>query len=93
MPGIPCVSTLGTTYNIIPQEGQNPNNGIESFDTVWYSALQVIVVASANTVSCITFHIADLLMLIVLSGRQPCIKSWAQSISLPVSFSSLESLC
>ncbi|KIM51695.1 hypothetical protein SCLCIDRAFT_33242 [Scleroderma citrinum Foug A] len=39
------------------QEGQNPNNDIESFDTVWYSALQVIVVASANTWSTTMYQI------------------------------------
>jgi len=75
MPGITCISARATIYNTIPQEGQNPNNGIEGFDTVWHSVLQVIVVASANTVSCISFHITDLLTLIVLSGQQPCIKS------------------
>lgn len=33
------------------QEAANPNNDIESFDTIYNSALQVIVIASANTVS------------------------------------------
>ena len=36
---------------IIMYEGQNPFNGVESFDTVYFATLQTIVLASANTVS------------------------------------------
>jgi hypothetical protein len=34
----------------------NPYNNIESFDTVYYAALQVFIVASANGVSRRIFH-------------------------------------
>lgn len=37
--------------DILYQEGSNPQSNIESFDTIYYSALQVFVIASANTVS------------------------------------------
>ncbi|KAL4071924.1 Ion transport protein-domain-containing protein, partial [Scleroderma citrinum] len=43
----------------ICQEGQNPNSGVESFDAVWNSALQVIVVASANTWSTTMYQIMN----------------------------------
>ncbi|KAH7908813.1 Ion transport protein-domain-containing protein [Hygrophoropsis aurantiaca] len=43
----------------ICQEGQNPNQGVQSFDTVYYAALQVIVIASANTWSPIMYSIID----------------------------------
>jgi len=33
------------------QEGENPNDNIESFDAIWYSALQVVITATANGVS------------------------------------------
>ncbi|KAF9265047.1 hypothetical protein L218DRAFT_899321 [Marasmius fiardii PR-910] len=32
----------------ICREAENPHNNIESFDTIYYSALQVVVIASAN---------------------------------------------
>jgi hypothetical protein len=35
----------------IMQEGGNPFGGVESFDTVYYATLQIIVIASVNTVS------------------------------------------
>ena len=35
----------------IMQEGENPFGGVESFDTVYYATLQIIVLASVNTVS------------------------------------------
>jgi len=38
------------TFNYI-QEQENPNNNVESFDTIYYAALQVIIVASCNGVS------------------------------------------
>ncbi|KAI6024262.1 Ion transport protein-domain-containing protein [Pisolithus marmoratus] len=40
----------------ICQEGQGPYSGIESFDTVWQSALQVVIVASANTWSTVMYQ-------------------------------------
>ena len=33
------------------QEGENPFGGLESFDTVYYATLQIVVIASLNTVS------------------------------------------
>lgn len=36
--------------NLLEQEGSNPNGGVESFDNIYYAALQVVVVTSANTV-------------------------------------------
>jgi len=38
------------------QETQNPNGNVQSFDTIYAAALQVIVVASANTVSGLNTH-------------------------------------
>ena len=35
----------------IMQEGENPFGGLESFDTVYYATLQIVVIASLNTVS------------------------------------------
>jgi hypothetical protein len=32
------------------QEGENPYSGIQSFDNIYYAALQVVVVTSANGV-------------------------------------------
>ncbi|KAI6152729.1 Ion transport protein-domain-containing protein [Pisolithus thermaeus] len=40
----------------ICQEGQGAYSGVESFDTVWQSALQVIVIASANTWSNVMYQ-------------------------------------
>jgi hypothetical protein len=34
----------------IMQEEQNPYSNVESFDTIYYSTLQVIIVASTNGV-------------------------------------------
>jgi hypothetical protein len=34
------------------QELSNPKKNIESFDAIYYSALQVIIVATANGVCC-----------------------------------------
>jgi len=36
---------------ILYQEGSNPQSNIMSFDTIYYSALQVFVIATANSVS------------------------------------------
>lgn len=36
---------------ICREDTQDPNDGLESFDTIYYSALQVFIVASANGVS------------------------------------------
>jgi voltage-dependent calcium channel len=33
------------------QEGENPQSNVESFDAVYYAALQVIIISSANGVS------------------------------------------
>ncbi|KIJ67326.1 hypothetical protein HYDPIDRAFT_127226 [Hydnomerulius pinastri MD-312] len=41
------------------QEGSNPSGGVESFDTVYYAALQVIILASANTWSTVMYSIID----------------------------------
>ena len=38
------------------QEEQNPYENIESFDTIYFSALQVVIVASANGVG--PFHVS-----------------------------------
>ncbi|KAG1824615.1 Ion transport protein-domain-containing protein [Suillus subaureus] len=43
----------------ICQEGDNPYNGIQSFDNIYYAALQVVVVASANGWSPIMYSIID----------------------------------
>lgn len=40
----------------ICQEGQGASSGVESFDTVWHSTLQVIVIASANTWSNVMYQ-------------------------------------
>ncbi|KAI6001926.1 Ion transport protein-domain-containing protein [Pisolithus albus] len=40
----------------ICQEGQGASSGVESFDTVWQSTLQVIVIASANTWSNVMYQ-------------------------------------
>ncbi|KAF8122971.1 Ion transport protein-domain-containing protein [Boletus edulis] len=39
------------------QEGGNPFSGVESFDTVYYAILQVVVLASANTWSQVMYQI------------------------------------
>lgn len=36
---------------ICKEDDQNPNNDISSFDTIYYAALQVFIVSSANGVS------------------------------------------
>ncbi|KAG2356552.1 Ion transport protein-domain-containing protein, partial [Suillus spraguei] len=41
------------------QEGNNPYNGIQSFDNIYYAALQVVVVTSANGWSSIMYSIID----------------------------------
>ncbi|KIK93928.1 hypothetical protein PAXRUDRAFT_828487 [Paxillus rubicundulus Ve08.2h10] len=41
------------------QEGNNPNSGVESFDTVYYATLQVIILASANTWSGVMYQIIE----------------------------------
>ncbi|KAH7925746.1 hypothetical protein BV22DRAFT_1128786 [Leucogyrophana mollusca] len=41
------------------QEGANPYSGVESFDTVYYAALQVLIIASANGWSPIMYSIID----------------------------------
>ncbi|KAG1893620.1 Ion transport protein-domain-containing protein [Suillus fuscotomentosus] len=41
------------------QEGDNPNSGIQSFDNIYYAALQVVVVTSANGWSPIMYSIID----------------------------------
>ncbi|EGN97267.1 hypothetical protein SERLA73DRAFT_110442 [Serpula lacrymans var. lacrymans S7.3] len=41
------------------QEGQNPYTGVESFDTVYFALLQVIIVASANGWSPIMYAMID----------------------------------
>ncbi|KAH7886746.1 Ion transport protein-domain-containing protein, partial [Phlebopus sp. FC_14] len=41
------------------QEGENPSSGVESFDTIFNAALQVVVVASANTWSTVMYSIMD----------------------------------
>ena len=41
----------------ICREDENPDSGLESFDTVYMSALQVFIVASANGVSFFTFAV------------------------------------
>lgn len=38
-------------HNFFEQEGENPYSNIESFDTIYYAVLQVIIVAGANGVS------------------------------------------
>ncbi|KAF8548118.1 hypothetical protein OG21DRAFT_1489654 [Imleria badia] len=39
------------------QEGENPYSGVESFDTVYYATLQIVVLASANTWSQVMYQI------------------------------------
>ncbi|KAF8465445.1 Ion transport protein-domain-containing protein, partial [Russula ochroleuca] len=41
------------------KEGSNPQSNIESFDTIYYSALQVFVVASANGWSPLMYNMID----------------------------------
>ncbi|KAF8840292.1 hypothetical protein BDN67DRAFT_996862 [Paxillus ammoniavirescens] len=41
------------------QEGDNPNGGVESFDTIYYATLQVIILASANTWSGVMYQIIE----------------------------------
>ncbi|THH14934.1 hypothetical protein EW146_g5467 [Bondarzewia mesenterica] len=41
------------------KEDQNPNSGIESFDTIYFSALQVVIVSSANGWSPIMYSMID----------------------------------
>ncbi|OJA17446.1 hypothetical protein AZE42_05939 [Rhizopogon vesiculosus] len=41
------------------QEGSNPYSGVESFDNIYYAALQVIIVTSANGWSPIMYSIID----------------------------------
>ncbi|KAF9236771.1 Ion transport protein-domain-containing protein [Melanogaster broomeanus] len=43
----------------ICQEGNNPYGGVESFDTVYYATLQVIILASANTWSQVMYQIIE----------------------------------
>ncbi|KAI0086810.1 Ion transport protein-domain-containing protein [Irpex rosettiformis] len=44
----------------ICREGpENPQNGIEGFDTIYYSALQVFIVSSANGWSPLMYHMMD----------------------------------
>lgn len=43
----------------ICQEGDNPYNGIQSFDNIYYAALQVVVVTSANGWSPMMYSIID----------------------------------
>lgn len=38
------------------QESTNPQDDIESFDAVWYAALQVVITATANGVSSALSH-------------------------------------
>jgi hypothetical protein len=60
------------------QETQNPNGNVQSFDTIYAAALQVIVVASANTVSDLNIHKAlgvtasELTRHLSHSGRRLC---------------------
>ena len=39
------------SYLFFEQEGPNPQSTLESFDAIYYAALQVIIVAGANGVS------------------------------------------
>ncbi|KAN0082764.1 hypothetical protein V8E55_008559 [Tylopilus felleus] len=39
------------------QEGENPFTGVDSFDTVYYATLQIVVLASANTWSQVMYQI------------------------------------
>ena len=36
---------------LFEQEEANPNSNLESFDTIYYAVLQVVIVAGANGVS------------------------------------------
>ncbi|KAF8646018.1 hypothetical protein AX16_007443 [Volvariella volvacea WC 439] len=41
------------------REGENPNDNVESFDTIWYAALQVIITASANGWTPLMYNMID----------------------------------
>jgi hypothetical protein len=51
---------------------ENPNDNVESFDAVWYSALQVVITATANGVKwCLSTAVGHLLIYITInSGRR-----------------------
>ncbi|KAG6833309.1 hypothetical protein H0H87_008941 [Tephrocybe sp. NHM501043] len=56
----------GTQSNIskgyicpLGQEQDNPSNNVESFDAIWYSALQVVITASANGWTPLMYHMID----------------------------------
>ncbi|CAK5278246.1 unnamed protein product [Mycena citricolor] len=50
------VCPLGQTCR---ESDQNPLSGVESFDTIYFSALQVIIIASANGWSSLMYQIID----------------------------------
>ncbi|KAF8639058.1 hypothetical protein AX17_001754 [Amanita inopinata Kibby_2008] len=41
------------------READNPNNNVESFDTIYNAALQVIIIASANTWASLMYSVVD----------------------------------
>ena len=45
---------------ICREDDGNPESDIESFDTIYYSALQVVIVSSANGVRTHPFHLCKL---------------------------------
>ncbi|KAG9312661.1 Ion transport protein-domain-containing protein [Chiua virens] len=57
--GTPASVTKGFICPLgqVCQEGQNPYGGVESFDTVYYATLQIIVLASINTWSGVMYQI------------------------------------
>lgn len=40
---------------VCKEKGGNPNDNVESFDSIFYATLQVIIVASANGVRFVSF--------------------------------------
>lgn len=47
------MKVISLTFGFQEQDN-NPSNNVESFDAIWFSALQVIITASANGVR--SFH-------------------------------------
>lgn len=66
MQGVQDFLLTNTDLTILTQEQENPYSNVESFDTIYYAALQVIIVASANGVS--TLH--NYLLMLELTWKE-----------------------
>ena len=56
------VQAVSVCAEVLQEGPDNPQSGIEGFDTIYYSALQVFIVSSANGVS--TRHLLRIVILI-----------------------------